>query len=172
MILAPIIGLITVISVTVFSHVQNLLGILCPESADLLTDYTFMIVKFPQYFAVSIYFVIYETLYTVRQLPSVVTCFYKTCYTVNYSIAILAVLFLHLQRTIPDCFQCNSSFDSYFHLKLNGDVHPNQGPCHGDTFKFCQWNLDSIAVNDFIKIPLIETYNSVYKYDIITTSET
>ena len=28
-------------------------------------------------------------------------------------------------------------------------------------FKFCHWSLDSIAVNDFIKIPLIEAYNSV-----------
>ena len=79
MTLAPVIGLITVITVTVFSHLQNLLGILCPESADLLTDYTSMMVKFSQYFAVSIYFVIYETLYILSQLPSVVTCFYKTC---------------------------------------------------------------------------------------------
>ena len=156
MILAPIIGLTTVITVTVFSHVQNLLGILCPESTDLLTDYTFMMVKFSQYFAVSIYFVIYETLYILRQLPSVVTCFYKTCYTANCSIALLAILFLHLQRTIPDCFQCNSFFDSYFHLKLSGDVYPNPGRCHGNTFKFCHWNLDSIAVNDLIKIPLTE----------------
>ena len=66
----------------------------------------------------------------------------------------------------------HSYFDSYFHLKLSGDVHPNPGPCHGNTFKFCHWNLDSIAVNDFIKIPLIEAYNSVYNYDIITFSET
>ena len=172
MILAPVIGLITVITVTVFSHLQNLLGILRPESADLLTDYTFMMVKFSQYFAVSIYFVIYETLYILRKLPSVVTCFCKTCHTANYSIAILAVLLLHLQRTIPYCFQCNSFFDSYFHLKLSGDVHPNPGPCHGNTFKFCQWNLDSIAVNDFVKIPLIEAYNSVYNYDIIALFET
>ena len=35
MILAPVIGLITVITVKVFPHVQNLLGILCLESADL-----------------------------------------------------------------------------------------------------------------------------------------
>ena len=51
-------------------------------------------------------------------------------------------------------------------------MHPNPGPCHRNTFKFCHWNLDSIAVNDFIKIPLIEAYNSVYNYDIIALSET
>ena len=131
-----------------------------------------MMVKLSQYLSVSIYFVIYETLYILRQLPSVVTCFCKTYYTANYSIALLAVLFLHLQRTIPDCVQCNSVFESYFHLKLSGDVHPNPGPCHGNTFKFCHWNLDSITVNNFIKIPLIEAYNSVYNYDIIALSET
>ena len=36
-----------------------------------------MMVKFSQYFAVSIYFTIYETLYIFRELPSVVTCFIK-----------------------------------------------------------------------------------------------
>ena len=159
MILATVIGSTTVIIVTVLSHVQNLLSILCPESADLLTDYTFMMVKLFQYFAVSIYFVVYETLYILWELPSVVTCFYKTCHTSNYSITLLAVLFLHLQRTNSDCFQCNPFLDSYFHLKISRDVHPNPGPCHGTTFKFCHWNLDSIAVNDFIKIPLIEAYN-------------
>ena len=35
----------------------------------------------------------------------------------------------------------------------------------------CHWNLDSITVNNFIKIPLIEAYNSVYNYDIIALSE-
>ena len=49
-----------------FSHVQDLLSVLCPENADLLTDYTVMMVKFSQYFAVSIYFVIYETLYILK----------------------------------------------------------------------------------------------------------
>ena len=51
-------------------------------------------------------------------------------------------------------------------------MHPNPGPCHGNIFKFCHWNLDSITVNNFIKIPLIEAYNSVYNYDIIALSET
>ena len=168
--LASVIALITVITVLDLSHVQNLLSILCPESADLLIDYTFMMVKLFQYFAVSIYFVIYETLYILRELPSVVTCFHKTCHTANYLIVLL--LFLHLQRTNSDCFQCNSFFDGYLHLKISSDVHPNPGPCQGNTFKFCHWNLDSIAVNDFIKIPLTEVYNSVYNYDKIALSET
>ena len=51
-------------------------------------------------------------------------------------------------------------------------MHPNPGSCHGNTFKFCHWDLDSIIVNNFIKIPFTEAYNSVYNYDIIALSET
>ena len=69
-------------------------------------------------------------------------------------------------------FSMESFFDSCFHLKNGSDMHPNPGPCHRKAFKLCHWNLNSIAVNDFIKIPLIETYNFVYNYDIIALSET
>ena len=62
-------------------------------------------------------------------------------------------------------FCCHSNMYSQ---EVRGDVHPNPGACHGNTFKFCQWNLDSTAVNAFIKIPLIEMHNSVYNDDIIT----
>ena len=51
-------------------------------------------------------------------------------------------------------------------------MHPHPGPCLGNSLKFCHWNLDSIVVNDFIKIPLIEAYNSFYNYDLIALSET
>ena len=55
-------------------------------------------------------------------------------------------------------------------------MHPHPRPSHGNSPKFCHWNLDSIAVNDFIKIPikipLIEAYNSVYNYDLFAFSET
>ena len=51
-------------------------------------------------------------------------------------------------------------------------MHPHLGPCHGNSLKFCHWNLDSIVVNGFIKIPLIEAHNSFYNYDLIALSET
>ena len=69
-------------------------------------------------------------------------------------------------------FQCNIFTDNYFVILICGDVHPHPGPSHENSLKFCHWNLDSIAVNDFIKIPLIEAYNSVYNYDLIALSET
>ena len=37
--------------------------------------------------------------------------------------------------------------------------------------KFFHWNLNSICARDKIKIPLIETYDTLYKYGIIAISE-
>ena len=50
-----------------------------------------------------------------------------------------------------------------------GDVETNPGP---DTLNFCCWNLNSITSCDFLRISLIETYNSFYKYDLIGVVET
>ena len=52
---------------------------------------------------------------------------------------------------------------------LLGDVNPNPGP---DAFNFCCWNLNSITSYDFLRISLIEAYNSVYKYNPISVVET
>ena len=51
-----------------------------------------------------------------------------------------------------------------------GDVHPRSGPSQENSLTFCHWKLDSIAVNNFIKIPLIEASNSM-NYDLIALSE-
>ena len=84
-------------------------------------------------------------------------------------IPMLAYLPLNAQL---DHFQCIIFIDNYFVLLIRGDVHPHPGPSHGNSLKFCHWNLDSIVVNYFIKIPLIEAYNSVYNYDLFALSET
>ena len=52
---------------------------------------------------------------------------------------------------------------------LSGDVETNPGP---DTLDFCSWNLNSITSYDFLRVSLIEAYNSVYKYDMIGITET
>ena len=54
-------------------------------------------------------------------------------------------------------------------ILLSCDVEPNPGP---DTFKFCCWNLNSIIAHDFLRVALIEAYNSIYKYDLLGIVET
>ena len=54
-------------------------------------------------------------------------------------------------------------------ILLSGDVETNPGP---DTLDFCTWNLNSITAHDFLRVSLIEAYNSVYNYDLIGIVET
>ena len=60
----------------------------------------------------------------------------------------------------------------YCLLLLCGDIHTNPGPRDNRSLKFFHWNLNSLSARGRIKIPLIETYDSLYKYDIITISGT
>ena len=47
---------------------------------------------------------------------------------------------------------------------VNGDVETNPGPV---TLGFCWCSLSSISAHDFLRVSLIEAYNSVYNYDLI-----
>ena len=62
-------------------------------------------------------------------------------------------------------------------LLLSGDIHPNPGPMSNDDFStgflsFCNWNLNSLATNDFNRITLLNAENVIRKYDIISLCET
>ena len=56
-------------------------------------------------------------------------------------------------------------------LLMCADVHPHPG-LRIKSFSFCHRNLDSIMVENKVKIPLIEAISSVHKFDIIALSET
>ena len=172
-IIAPIIAMTTITAVSAFSHVQNLLFLLFPKFAINLIDYKFVMVNCYQHAIVTAYFVIYEILYvctwTLSFILRITTKLKYLDHRIILLISMLAYLPLNAQL---DYFQCNIFIDNYFVLLISGDVHHHPGPSHGNSLKFCHWNLDSIAVNDFIKIPLIEAYNSVYNYDLFALSET
>ena len=58
-------------------------------------------------------------------------------------------------------------------MRLAGDIHPNPGPVKNvKNLSFCHWNLNGINAKEGIKIPLIEAYNSVMHFDLLTLSET
>ena len=54
-------------------------------------------------------------------------------------------------------------------ILLSGDVETNPGP---ETLDFCTWNLNSIIAHYYLRVSLIEAYNSVYNYDLIGIFET
>ena len=73
---------------------------------------------------------------------------------------------------------CEWSSLLVFHLLLLcGDVHPNPGPLLEDDFfsgflSFCNWNLNSLATDNFKRITLLTAENTLHKYDIISLCET
>ena len=56
-------------------------------------------------------------------------------------------------------------------LILSENVHENPGPTDCN-LKFFHWNLDSITALDNTNVSSMETYNSVFNYDLIAISDT
>ena len=55
----------------------------------------------------------------------------------------------------------------------DGDVHPHPGPHpKRNLLKFMHWNLNSLVAHDGIRVPLIQSYNLIQKYDVIGLTET
>ena len=70
------------------------------------------------------------------------------------------------------CVVCYALHIGWLFLRtilLSGDVEINPGP---ESFDFCCWNLNSITTYDFLRVSLIEAYNSVCNYDLIGIVET
>ena len=66
-----------------------------------------------------------------------------------------------------------------FIIIMSSDVHKNPGPSsdHERGFNsgfssFCNWNVNTLSKNNFKRVSLIEANNALFKYDIISLSET
>ena len=58
-------------------------------------------------------------------------------------------------------------------VTLSGDVEVNPGPKKKDKdcLLLCHWNLNSVSKYDYSKLFLLNSYNSLHKFDIICLSE-
>ena len=81
------------------------------------------------------------------------------------------VLFALLIGTGLQMFQLGQRYPIHILLLLYGDVHQNPGPQINKCLKFFHQSLNSLCVRDRIKIPLIETYDALQKFDTIPVSE-
>ena len=54
-------------------------------------------------------------------------------------------------------------------ILLSDDIESNPVP---ETLDFCTWNLNSITAHDFLRVSLVEAYNSIYNHDLIGVVET
>ena len=65
------------------------------------------------------------------------------------------------------------SFTKNIPLWLPNDIHVNPGPqFHNSFFNFMNWNLNSLAKDNFQRVQLIEAHNSIFDYDLISICET
>ena len=85
--------------------------------------------------------------------------------------AVRQFLFLYVYFYIG-CMTCNILHTQWLVFKtllLCGDVEIKPSP---ETRDFCTWNLNSITAHDFLRVSLMEAYNSVYNHDLIGIVET
>ena len=67
------------------------------------------------------------------------------------------------------CYTLHMQWFIFRTILLSGDVESNPDP---ETLTFCCWNLNSIPAYDFLRVSIIEAYNSVYNNDLIGIVET
>ena len=57
-------------------------------------------------------------------------------------------------------------------ILLSNDVEKNPGDFNNGFFSFCNWNLNSLAKDDFYRAQLLEAHNAIFNYDLISLCET
>ena len=57
-------------------------------------------------------------------------------------------------------------------ILLSNDVEKNPGDFTNGFFSFCNWNLNSLAKDNFSRAQLLEAHNSIFDYDLISVCET
>ena len=82
------------------------------------------------------------------------------------SLVITFMLCSFITRNVP-------TWVSLLLILLPNDIELHPGPqYHENCFSFMNWNLNSLANNNFERVQLIEAQNSIFNYDLISLCET
>ena len=87
----------------------------------------------------------------------------------NFVLRKFLFLYAYFYIACITCVTLHTQWLVFSTVMLSGDVETNPGP---ETLDFCCWNLNSISAHDFLRVSLIEAYNSIYNYDLIGIVET
>ena len=87
----------------------------------------------------------------------------------NFALRKFLFLYAYFYIACITCVTLHTQWLVFSTVMLSGDVETNPGP---ETLDFCCWNLNSISAHDFLRVSLIEAYNSIYNYDLIGIVET
>ena len=113
--------------------------------------------------------------------PTVYRCLYLCLYVYVFFLLIYFVLLSSVARLLLSSyyniifFLQICTFLPFIRLALiiSGDIESNPGPenlCN-QNLSLCHWNLNGIAANNFIKISLLEAYNTIHNFDLICISD-
>ena len=110
--------------------------------------------------------VFYTAVELLKRIPfGIVDLFRHKHYTIQKFLFAYAYFYIGCMT----CYTLHTQWTVFRTILLGGDVETNLGP---ETLDFCSWNLNSISAHDFLRVSLIDAYNSVYNYDLIGVVET
>ena len=82
---------------------------------------------------------------------------------------------LKISYFLQYCLILNYFIELSLNLLLqHGDTETNPGPrgnC-SQYFSFCHWNLNSLPAHNYVKVPLLQAFNTLHKFNLICLSET
>ena len=94
---------------------------------------------------------------------------YRRCIIIRLQHALHFLLFINFL----DVLNVTEHYPLDILLLLGGDIETNPGPQIDKSLKFFHWEPEqSVCARGAVKIPLIEAYDSVHKFDLIAISET
>ena len=83
----------------------------------------------------------------------------------------ISKLYLRFNSPILKLIVLYYNFKFAENLFICGDVELNPGPISDDHFKFMHWNPNSIVAHNFHRVSLIQAYNAIHDFHIISITE-
>ena len=96
---------------------------------------------------------------------------FQLMYTIQNNLKASTVINFFFQSLSFCCPSRYSIWVTFIQIYLSNDVETNPGDFTNNFFSFCNWNINSLAKNNFQRVELINAHNSLYLYDLISLCE-
>ena len=142
---------------------------------EISSDIAHLTVKRVSFYVPSFYCSLYSIFTIIYTLIVKITIY---CFVLSYSIMDGRVVTISsnilgiVNASFSPIIHSFSKWFTLIKIILSNDVESNPGDLSNGFFTFCNWNLNSLAKDDFYRIKLLEAHNSVSNYDIISICET
>ena len=93
----------------------------------------------------------------------------STCYLLS---AVVLIKFISFSCLLLGVGYLSPSWMTFIRIIFSNDVETNPGDFVNNFFTFSNWNLNSLAKDDFYRVKLLEAHNSIHNYDFISICET